>query len=85
MLNWNKIPNNVWNSSFSAAQSNYIMQDCVVVGKNFKLEAELSNSGYFQSFVTILFIVSGTVLPLKLKCKAFGILLFCISLFSVIR
>lgn len=56
------------------------MQDCVVVGKSFKLEAELSNSDCFQGFGSILFIVSGTVLPLKLKCKAFGILLFCISL-----
>lgn len=61
------------------------MQNCVVVGKSFKLEAELSNSGCFQGFGSILFIVSGTVLPLKLKCKAFGILLFCISLFSVIQ
>ena len=61
------------------------MKDCVVVGKSCKLEAELSNSGYFQGFGTILFTLSGTVLPLKLKCKAFGILLFCISLFSVIR
>lgn len=51
MLNWNKILSNVYNSSFSTAWFNCIMQDCVVVGKSFKLEAELSISGIFKALV----------------------------------